>query len=123
MVMWILVILGVLWLFNLLSTKLGVEELDYNEFYRLVEENLQRPAIKSIRKTENHIQGEFTPQEAKRRQSLYFSVYVPQEDKDLIPLLRKNVKEFKVEPPLLKEAPDKALDIFVTLETSQSFIS
>jgi len=98
-VMWILVILGALWVFNLLSTKLGIEELDYNEFYRLVEENLQRPAIKSIRKTENHIQGEFTPQEAKRRQSLYFSVYIPQGDKDLIPLLRKNVKEFKVEPP------------------------
>ncbi len=98
---WILVFMGIMWLANMVGDGLGgiVTKLDYNEFYSLLEHNQESPAIESIKKTESTITGEFTSNYAQAKDSRYFKVYVPTEDEELIPLIRKNVKKFEIEPP------------------------
>jgi len=97
---WILIFIGIMWLANMVSNGLGgvVTKLNYTEFYHLLERNLEAPAIESIKKTENTITGEFTREFAQAKGSRYFKVYVPVEDKELVPLLRKNVEKFEIEP-------------------------
>jgi len=97
---WILIFIGIMWLANMVSNGLGgvVTKLNYTEFYHLLERNLEAPAIESIKKTENTITGEFTQEFAQAKGSRYFKVYVPVEDKELVPLLRKNVEKFEIEP-------------------------
>jgi len=94
---WILIFLGIMYATSLFNSGLGglVKKLSYTEFYSKVEDNLVKPEIKSVKKTENTIQGEYTETAGGGR----FYVYVPEEDKDLIPLLRKNVKDFEIDPP------------------------
>ena len=98
---WLLLFLGVLWIFGIFSVKFSVKELDYSEFYRLVLNNTQHPVIKWVRKTDNLIEGEFTPQASKEigEGRSFFKVYIPTEDKDIISLLRTNVDKFVIEPP------------------------
>jgi len=95
--LWIFIALFIISLFNLASqTFLGpVKQLKYTEFYKLLEANTVKPSIKSIKKIENLLEGEFTPEAGGGR----FMLYVPSEDKDLVTLLRKNVADFEVEPP------------------------
>jgi len=97
---WILIFIGIMWLANMVSNGLGgvVTKLNYTEFYHLLERNLEAPAIESIKKIENTITGEFTQEFAQAKGSRYFKVYVPVEDKELVPLLRKNVEKFEIEP-------------------------
>lgn len=90
----ILILFGLIWFHNTLNTSV-TKPLSYGEFYALLEHNLENPAIAKIKKTEGTIEGEFT---AKKGAGL-FRVYVPEEDKDLIPLLRKNVSNFEIVPP------------------------
>ncbi|MFA5007687.1 MAG: ATP-dependent zinc metalloprotease FtsH [Candidatus Omnitrophota bacterium] len=94
---WILIFLGIIYITNLFNAGMGglVKKLNYAEFYSKVENNLVKPEIKSVKKTENTIQGEYTEAAGGGK----FYVYVPEEDKDLIAILRKNVKNFEVEPP------------------------
>ena len=98
---WIAVFLGIMWLASVFNEGFGglVKKLDYTEFYYLIEKNKERPTIASVKKTENTITGEFTDSFAQAQGSKYFKVYVPGDDEQLIPLLRKNVKKFEVEPP------------------------
>ena len=72
-----------------------VKKLSYSEFYYILEHNNENPTIEWVKKTEQLIQGEFTQDKGGGR----FYLYVPVEDEDVIVLLRKNVKEFEVEPP------------------------
>ncbi len=96
-ILWLLLFLGLMWLFSsLLPNFMGtVEKLNYNEFYYLLENNLKESNIEWVKKTDNLIQGQFTSRRGGKR----FYVYVPQEDKELIKLLKRNVKKFEIEPP------------------------
>ncbi|MCP4652977.1 MAG: ATP-dependent zinc metalloprotease FtsH [Candidatus Omnitrophica bacterium] len=93
--------LGAIWVFNLFN--MGVtsqmEKLRYDEFYYLVENNLEQPVIRRVKKMLNFIEGEYTAEYASSKGKDYFHLYIPEEDKEVIPLIRKNVKEFVVEPP------------------------
>ncbi|MDD5584723.1 MAG: ATP-dependent zinc metalloprotease FtsH, partial [Candidatus Omnitrophica bacterium] len=97
-----LFLLGLLWLSAIFSVKLNIKNLNYSEFYRLVENNVQNPVIQSAKKIDNLIEGEFTPEGVTKigeGRLQFFKVYIPEEDKDAIALLRKNVGKFEVEPP------------------------
>ncbi|MDD5195189.1 MAG: ATP-dependent zinc metalloprotease FtsH [Candidatus Omnitrophica bacterium] len=98
----LLALMGLLWLSTLVSVKLNVKNLNYSEFYRLLEDNIQAPAIQSAKKIDNLIEGEFTPQgiaKVGEGHLQFFKVYIPEEDKDAVALLRKNVSKFEIEPP------------------------
>jgi len=93
-------ILGI-WFFSTLSGLYQKPTLDYNRFFSLVEDNRDNLMISSIKKTENLMQVEFTDQ-AKTQLNLpgtVVTVYIPEEDTELIPLIRKNVDQFIIEPP------------------------
>jgi len=96
-ILWLLLFLGLMWLFSsFLPNFMGtVEKLNYNEFYYLLENNLKESNIEWVKKTDNLIQGQFTSRRGGKR----FYVYVPQEDKELIKLLKRNIKKFEIEPP------------------------
>jgi cell division protease FtsH len=98
---WIVIVLGMMWMLNIFSTKVNLKELDYGEFYRLVENNPQDNTIKWVKKTDNIVEGEFTAKGAESigENKQYFKVYIPEEDKDVIAVLRKNVDKFIIEPP------------------------
>ena len=91
-----LIFLGLIWFVNLFSTGL-TKKLTYNEFYYLVEHNLEDPAIDWVKLNENRIFGGFKAGTGKGEG--YFQLYIPQEDKELISLLRKNVDKFEIEAP------------------------
>lgn len=78
-----------------------IKELDYSEFYTLLERNIEDRVIAEVKKTDNLIMGSFTAQGKERigQGAVYFKLYIPTEDKEIIPLLRNNVEKFKIEPP------------------------
>ncbi|MBU2102364.1 MAG: ATP-dependent zinc metalloprotease FtsH [Candidatus Omnitrophota bacterium] len=97
-----LFLLGLMWLSAIFSVKLNVKTLEYGDFYRLLETNTQNGYLQSAKKVENLIEGEFSTQGAtKIGEGRYqaFKVYIPDDDKDTVALLRKNVAQFEVEPP------------------------
>ncbi|RJO63886.1 MAG: ATP-dependent metallopeptidase FtsH/Yme1/Tma family protein [Candidatus Omnitrophota bacterium] len=75
---------------NNLSVSGVPKEIPYSEFYRILKNSPQE--IKSVAKTENILQGEFT-------NNSKFYVNIPEEDKDLISLMRSNLAYFEVKPP------------------------
>ncbi len=98
----LLIVLGIIFLFHLFSLKLNVKTLSYSDFYRLLEENPQNRIIQQAKKIDNLIEGEFSLRGVKtigEGYLRYFKVYIPEEDKELIPLLRKNIESFEIEPP------------------------
>ncbi len=68
------------------------KEMTYGEFYRLLQGNKQTAAIKSVVKTEDELKGAFSS-------GGRFTVRIPQEDPELLNLLRNNVPDFDVKPP------------------------
>ena len=68
------------------------KELSYGEFYRLLQNNKQTVAIKSVVKVEDELKGVLTS-------GTRFNVHIPQEDPELLNLLRNNVSDFDVKPP------------------------
>ncbi len=98
---WIIIFMGLMALTNIFSFKLNIKELNYSEFYRLVEDNPRNNTIKLAKETDNEITGEFTEKGAKEigEGKEYFKVYIPENDKDMLALLRKNVNKFTIEPP------------------------
>ena len=97
---WIMMCLMAIWIFNLYSGGVNqLEKLQYSQFYSLLEKNKDTPVIKSVRMTANDLSGEYLPEYTAKTKKAYFQVFVPENDKDLIPLLRQNIKEFVVEPP------------------------
>jgi len=98
---WIVIFMGVMALVNTFSFKFNFKELNYSEFYRLVDSNLQDKTIKWVKKTGSEIGGEFTEKGIKAvgDSKQYFKVYMPEEDREMLALLRKNVDQFTVEPP------------------------
>jgi len=91
--LWILLALGVLWFFRIINVGFeGIpKEISYSDFYNILKENRSINRIKSIAKMENILQGEFSD-------GSKFLVNIPEEDRDLIPLIRENVGHFVVKP-------------------------
>lgn len=91
---WLLIILGILWVFNSLTQTLEkpTQEVQYAKFFAIVQENAATQRIKSCIKTDNLIKGEFVD-------GTKFIVNVPENDQDLLRLLRDNVPNFDIRPP------------------------
>jgi len=100
---WIVIGLGFVWLYGHFAGSME-KQLTYTVFYSLVEQNKAEPTIVSVKKVDNQIRGEFTPlgqEKAGEGKFRFFSVYIPVEDKEIVPLIRQNVGKFEVEPPKL----------------------
>jgi len=69
-----------------------VKELSYGEFYRLLQTNKQTEAIKALVKVEDQLKGVFSS-------GAHFTVRIPQEDPELLSLMRDNVSDFDIRPP------------------------
>jgi cell division protease FtsH len=88
------IILLVLYIYTLANFSMGMspKELSYSKFYRMLEENRQYYKIKSLVKIGNVLQGELSD-------GSRFFVNIPEEDKELIDLIKTNVDDFSVKPP------------------------
>ncbi len=89
---WILGIIIFFVIINSLSIPVGgiPKETTYGNFYSILKNNPEK--IKSVVKMETILQGEFTDNSK-------FLVNIPNEDPELLNLLRQNVKSFDVKPP------------------------
>ncbi|MDD5496702.1 MAG: ATP-dependent metallopeptidase FtsH/Yme1/Tma family protein, partial [Candidatus Omnitrophica bacterium] len=94
LILWVLITLGIIFLFNT-WTQTGekpVQEMPYARFFEMVKSNAGTNEIKSSIKVENIIKGELSD-------GSKFTVNIPENDQDLIRLLRENVRDFDVRPP------------------------
>jgi len=89
---WILIIVTFYLLFNFSTMPItGVpREITYSEFYGILKNNPDK--IKSVAKIETMLQGEFTDNSK-------FFVNIPENDTELLNLMRQNLKHFEVKPP------------------------
>ncbi len=89
---WIFAIL----IFYLLISSLNVSvtgvprEITYSDFYKTLKDNPER--IKSVTKIETLLQGEFSD-------NTKFFLNIPDNDTELLNLMRQNLKRFEVKPP------------------------
>lgn len=93
-IVWFFISLGVIFLFNNLvqTWEKPAQELTYSKFFELIRNNPNTHKIKSCIKVENIIKGEFSD-------GIKFIVNIPENDQDLVRLLRENVSEFDIKPP------------------------
>ena len=107
---WISLFMLAVWAMNIFNMGVfsQIDKLRYDQFYALLEkgkaamalENSKNlPPIKSVRMMLNFVEGEYSPQYAADHGKTLFELYVPDNDKDLIPLIRSSVKEFSIKPP------------------------
>ncbi|HOX54156.1 MAG: ATP-dependent zinc metalloprotease FtsH [Candidatus Omnitrophica bacterium] len=82
-----------LYIYNLATFSLGMspKELTYSEFYQKLVANPKTKEIKTLFKTDSVLQGELS-------NGSKFFVNIPEEDRDLIALIRTNVDNFSVKP-------------------------
>lgn len=95
----VLIFAGLSLLFLILLQFVIFPEIDakrftYSEFYDLVTANPETGNIVSCQLVESIVRG-------KLRDGSYFQVNIPGNDPELIPLLRRNVRNFSVNPPQL----------------------
>lgn len=92
---WLLVIMGFFYLLNFIGVSSPVKEIKYGDFYRLVKENPDTRNIQYAAKIDGRIEGRLKDESR-------FMVVIPDQDKDLLALLRENVHEFEIKTqPLL----------------------
>jgi len=72
--------------------KMEMKQLSYSTFYEMVSNNHTTGEIESAELVENTVHG-------KLKDGSYFQVNTPLNDLELIPLLRRNVTNFNVNPP------------------------
>ncbi|HEC68844.1 MAG TPA: ATP-dependent zinc metalloprotease FtsH [Candidatus Omnitrophica bacterium] len=93
LLIWVLAFFIIAQLISLFSQGIRNKEyLSYSQFYRILKENKEHPQISFVRKIENKIEGRFITGKE-------FQVYVPEEDEELLTLLKKNVENFEIQPP------------------------
>lgn len=94
MVIWALIILGAVYMFNSVSPsgEKPIQEIPYAKFYEIAKDPVKAQTIKACVKTENILRGEFTG-------GARFVVNIPDSDPDMLKVLRENVKDFDVKPP------------------------
>jgi len=88
---WLLVIFALLYFLSSINiNSKGIpREIAYGEFYQILKESPQK--IKNLSKTETLLQGEFND-------GSKFFVYIPENDTELLSLIRSNVSNFRVNP-------------------------
>ena len=91
---WLMALFAFLLLINLFNIPVtGIpKELTYSEFYRILKDNPN--AIRWVTKTEGGLKLEGELSDKSR-----FFVFIPQDDPELLNLLRQNLKDFAVKPP------------------------
>jgi len=91
---WLLAFFALLLLINLFSIPItGIpKELTYSEFYRMLKDNPSN--IHWVTKTEGGLKLEGELRDRSR-----FFVFIPQDDPELLNLLRQNLKDFAIKPP------------------------
>lgn len=89
---WLLVIIILFLILNSINIPItGLpREISYSDFYRILKDNPEK--IKSVTKVETMLQGEFTD-------NAKFFVNIPENDQELLNLMRQNLKTFDVKPP------------------------
>jgi len=89
---WLFGIIIFILLINMLSIPItGVpKEMSYSDFYLVLKDHPDK--IKSVAKIETVLQGEFTD-------NTKFFVNIPENDPELLNLMRQNLKHFEVKPP------------------------
>ncbi|MDD4908819.1 MAG: ATP-dependent zinc metalloprotease FtsH [Candidatus Omnitrophica bacterium] len=89
---WIVVTMGLLYLLNTVSLSVsGIpRDITYSEFYKTLNDEPQK--IKSIAKIENELDGEFSD-------NTKFRLNIPDNDQELLSLIRKSGINFEVKPP------------------------
>ena len=87
--LWLLIIIGALYVLNFVNVSLPVKEMKYGDFYRVLKENPLTGEIVHIAKIDSRLEGEL-------KDKTRFLVLIPEDDKDLIVLLRENVPHFEV---------------------------
>ncbi len=94
-IMWFLLIMGIFYLLNFVNVTLPMKEIKYGEFYRMLKENPSTGTIVYAAKIDGRLEGQLND---KTR----FLVLIPDDDKDLLALLRDNVAHFEIKTqPLL----------------------
>ncbi|MFC1548464.1 ATP-dependent zinc metalloprotease FtsH [Candidatus Omnitrophota bacterium] len=91
---WILIIVGLFYLFQWVFSSLEEtsQEITYKEFYHMVEANRETGSIASAVKIQERIAGKFSD-------GRQFAVNIPEEDPDLVRIMRENIPNFDVKPP------------------------
>lgn len=89
---WLLVVFMLLLMINSLNIPItGVpKDITYSEFYKALKE--KPDTIKSVTKIESILQGEFVD-------GSKFNVNIPDNDQELLSLMRQNLRHFDVKPP------------------------
>ncbi len=90
---WLLVIFLFIMLvntFNNVSVTGVPKEISYSQFYQTLKDNPGR--IKKVTKTETILQGDFSDNSK-------FFVNIPENDPEILSLMRQNLKNFEVKPP------------------------
>lgn len=84
--------MGLFYLLNSMSVSVsGIpREITYSDFYVVLKNNPDK--IKALTKIENELTGDFTD-------NTKFKLNIPDNDQDLLKLIRENVKNFDVKPP------------------------
>ena len=72
--------------------KMEMKQLSYSAFYEMLTKNSASGEIESAELVESMVRGKF-------KDGTYFQVNTPDNDPELIPLLRRNVQNFNVNPP------------------------
>ncbi len=93
LIVWLIIGLFFIYLykFSPLAEKLTPQSLSYPEFYAMVSQNRERGEIKSCYKIGEVIQGELAD-------GRFYRVYIPENDIELIRVIRENVEEFEIRP-------------------------
>jgi len=88
---WIFAVVALVLLINSLNIPItGIpKEITYSEFYKVLKENPD--SIRSVTKIESVLQGELSD-------STKFYVNIPDNDQELLNLIRQNLKHFEVKP-------------------------
>ena len=87
---WIVVFLGIAYLWKALLPSHMIREIPYSEFFSILRENEKTERITSSILSENTLQGILND-------GTSYTVNIPANDPDLIRLLRDNIKGFKVQ--------------------------
>ena len=93
LIIWFLIALGVFTIFHpsFQGTEKPTQEITYSKFYLMVKDNPTTQSIKSCYKTDSILRGELSSGEK-------FVVNIPDNDQDMMKILRENVKDFDIKP-------------------------
>jgi cell division protease FtsH len=93
----IFIFLIILFLSSSFDPDMGLlaKKITYSEFYNSLSQNIENPTIEEVKLEGGVVKGQYTKDSGGGR----FYLFVPDDDKDLLALLRKNVQAFDVLPP------------------------